>query len=229
MWKRCPNKKTLDAFIHFHTLSYALEGFTGFYILSNIVIYTFLRFYMLSYAFHTLSYTFIRFLHAFIHIQTQRSKTSPPLAKRPKNARYRKAQPLRGWQKTRTVGTFRIPGCQKSVQKSLKLWPMIRLFDYHTGQSFQATLRSLQSNWKAVRSFLTGNCRMVMRWRTKWWRRRPRVLTSFPHPLRTYHSKWGQQFLLEGWSSTHHSIWALLQAAALRRPWQIIFMTLPMK
>ena len=70
MWKRCP-KKTLDAFIHFHTLSYALEGFTCFhmllyalisfymnlyaficfYILSNIFIYTFIRFYMLLYTF----------------------------------------------------------------------------------------------------------------------------------------------------------------------------------
>ena len=79
-----------------------------FYILSNIVIYTFLRFYMLSYAFHTLSYTFIRFLHAFIHIQTQRSKTSPPLAKRPKNARYRKAQPLRGWQKPLVIAQQQI-------------------------------------------------------------------------------------------------------------------------
>ena len=71
MWKRCP-KKTLDAFIHFHTLSYALEGFTGFYILSNIVIYTFLRFYMLSYAFHTLSYAFYMLSYTFKRKEAKR-------------------------------------------------------------------------------------------------------------------------------------------------------------
>ena len=80
MWKRCP-KKTLDAFIHFHTLSYALEGFTCFHMLLYafisfyMILYAFIRFYILSNIF---KYTFIHFLYAFLRIQTQKSKTSPP-------------------------------------------------------------------------------------------------------------------------------------------------------
>ena len=95
MWKRCP-KKTLDAFIHFHTLSYALEGFTCFhmllyafisfymilyaficfYILSYIFIYTFIRFYMLLFTFYMLSYAF------------KRKKAKRPLALRPPPSTY---------------------------------------------------------------------------------------------------------------------------------------------
>ena len=105
MWKRCP-KKTLDAFIHFHTLSYALEGFTCFhmllyalisfymnlyaficfYILCNIFIYTFIRFYMLLYTFYMLSYAF------------KRKKAKRPLALAPLlHLHQRMTQPLRGW------------------------------------------------------------------------------------------------------------------------------------
>ena len=89
MWKRCP-KKTLDAFIHFHTLSYALEGFTCFHMLLYALIsfymnlYAFICFYMLLYPFqhfhihfYTLLHAFIHFLYAFLRIQTQKSKTSP--------------------------------------------------------------------------------------------------------------------------------------------------------
>ena len=76
LWcKKDVPKKTLDAFIHFHTLSYALEGFTYFHMLSYAFIssptlsytlfYTFICFHMLfirfSYAFICFSYTFIRF------------------------------------------------------------------------------------------------------------------------------------------------------------------------
>ena len=63
MWKRCP-KKTLDAFIHFHTLLYALEGFTCFHML----LYAFISFYMLSYAFisfPTFSYTLLDVFSCF--------------------------------------------------------------------------------------------------------------------------------------------------------------------
>ena len=69
MWKRCP-KKTLDAFIHFHTLSYALESFTCFHMLlyafHTLFIYFSYAFHTLSYAFYRLSYAFKRFYYAFI-------------------------------------------------------------------------------------------------------------------------------------------------------------------
>ena len=72
MWKRCP-KKTLDAFIHFHTLLYALEGFTCFHML----LYAFISFYMILYAFirfYILSnifiYTFTCFYTLFICFPT---------------------------------------------------------------------------------------------------------------------------------------------------------------
>ena len=85
MWKRCP-KKTVDAFIHFHTLSYALEGFTCFHML----LYDFICFHTLLYPFqhfqihfYTLLHAFIHFLYAFLRIQTQKSKTSPPRPRPP--------------------------------------------------------------------------------------------------------------------------------------------------
>ena len=55
----------LYTFTPFHTLQKALHAFIRFYILSNIVIYTFLRFYMLLCAFHALSYAFDMLSQAF--------------------------------------------------------------------------------------------------------------------------------------------------------------------
>ena len=102
MWKRCP-KKTLDAFIHFHTLSYTLEGFTCFHMLLYafisfyMILYAFICFYILSYIF---IYTFTCFYTLFIcfpaHSNAKKQNIpSPPL----RHLHHPKAQPLRGWQK----------------------------------------------------------------------------------------------------------------------------------
>ena len=87
MWKRCP-KKDLGCF---YTLSHPFVRFRRLYLLSyaficfHKLLYDFICFHMLLYPFqhfhihfYTLLHAFIHFLYAFLRIQTQKSKTSPP-------------------------------------------------------------------------------------------------------------------------------------------------------
>ena len=89
----------MGAFIHFHTLSYDLEGFTCFYII-YMLLYACIHFYMLSYTFisfpifaYPLLYAFICF---YLLLYAKKAKRPLPLLR---HLHHPKAQPLRGWQK----------------------------------------------------------------------------------------------------------------------------------